>query len=264
MVGIKSDGRLGNQMFQFAFIYNYAKLHNTKFFIDEFDALEYFECSNEFYFRNSFNKLHAKLLSLLGKFKTTTISNLDPNFKVEIKKHRNNTLFAGYFQSNICFNGARDEIKSLFQIKKKYKSSAPLNYPYIGIHIRLGDYTNLDDPRLGNDISLSKEYYLKALEEIYTESYRLVVVSDNIENAKELLPENYTYTFCQSTEIFDFQILLNAEKLVISNSSFSWWAAFLNKKSAEVIAPRFWMGTNTKAVYPTYIFENLNWKLIDN
>jgi len=264
MVGIKSDGRLGNQMFQFAFIYSYAKLHNAKFFIDKFGKLEYFECSNKFHLQNSVNVLYAKLLHFFGKLKPHKIGNLDPNFILATKEYRNNTLFNGFFQSNICFNDANEDIKSLFQIKKKYRSSTPLDYPYVGIHIRLGDYKNLNNPRLGNDISLSKQYYQKALEEIRPENLKIVVVSDNIEKAKELLPASYSYIYSQSTEIFDFQTLLNANKLIISNSTFSWWAAFLNKNSAEVVAPKYWMGTNTKELYPPHIFENLNWTLIDN
>jgi len=264
MVGVKSAGRLGNQMFQFAFIYSFAKKAHTGFYIDMFDKLGYFECSNKFYFQNSINKIRAQFLRICGKLDEIKISNLDPEFKRLINEKRDNTFFIGYFQSYICFSDSNHELKNLFQIKKKYQTGIALDSPYIGIHVRLGDYMELGNKNLGNDISLSKKYYADALNRLDTENYKLVVVSDNIEKAKELLPEQYSYKFYQDTEIIDFQTLLNAEKLVISNSTFSWWAAYLNNRSAEVIAPRFWMGTNTRTVYPPHIFENLNWTLIDN
>jgi hypothetical protein len=49
MIGVKLEGRLGNQMFQYAFAYALAKATGQYFFIDQekyaFDGRRYFELS---------------------------------------------------------------------------------------------------------------------------------------------------------------------------------------------------------------------------
>jgi hypothetical protein len=42
----------------------------------------------------------------------------------------------------------------------------------------------------------------------------------------------------------DFWLIQNAGGLILSNSSFSWWGAWTNKKCTKVIAPTFWGNFN--------------------
>jgi hypothetical protein len=57
--------------------------------------------------------------------------------------------------------------------------------------------------------------------------------------------------------------MINADKLIISNSSFAWWGTYLNKKNAEVFAPRYWLGFKIRKEYPVGIFNSLNWNLVE-
>jgi hypothetical protein len=61
----------------------------------------------------------------------------------------------------------------------------------------------------------------------------------------------------------DFQHLLNADVCIISNSTFSWWGAWLNNKPTKVIyAPKYFMGWRIKKEIPDHIYP-IDWTLID-
>ena len=50
---------------------------------------------------------------------------------------------------------------------------------------------------------------------------------------------------------------------IISNSTFSWWGVFLNKKdNLLVYAPKYWLGYTNKKEYPNGIMCN-KWKWIN-
>ncbi len=85
------------------------------------------------------------------------------------------------------------------------------------------------------------------------DDYAIVIVTDDKENIKNKLTSVKNKIIVSDNEIVDFQILMHADKLIISNSSFAWWAAFLNKKNAKVFAPQYWIGFKVKKEYPSGI-----------
>jgi hypothetical protein len=88
---------------------------------------------------------------------------------------------------------------------------------------------------------LPVSYYEKSLEKI--EDYKIIFVGDNISFAKEHFSHIPNSTFEQNDAIVDFQIILNADIAIIANSSFAWWAAWLNPNpNKKIIAPKYWVG----------------------
>jgi len=60
--------------------------------------------------------------------------------------------------------------------------------------------------------------------------------------------------FANNDMITDFQIIMNADACIISNSSFAWWAAYLNsKKDKKIYCPEHWLGFKIKREYPENI-----------
>jgi hypothetical protein len=48
---------------------------------------------------------------------------------------------------------------------------------------------------------------------------------------------------------FDYYVVNQAKWLIISNSTFGWWAAWLNKKVNKIIAPKYWSRHNVSDGY---------------
>ena len=113
-------------------------------------------------------------------------------------------------------------------------------------------YRNYNNPAWAN---LAKEYYLKALK--YFPKKQVCVVTDDIQAAYKVLGNKFLYT--SNTPIVDFGLLCSAQYLIMANSTFSWWAAYLS--GAETVAPKQWYAGVLKDA-PTNDLYLPNWKLI--
>lgn len=133
----------------------------------------------------------------------------------------------------------------LLRLRPTYQSVADNYAQHIGVHVRRGDYVNLKD--LFHPLSPS--YYKKALHlaaKQFKEEFplQIIVCSDDIEWCKKALNlderAEYLVEYSSSTdELQDFSILAGCRALIISNSSFSWWAAQYGPKQL-VIMPWPW------------------------
>lgn len=151
----------------------------------------------------------------------------------------------GFFQSSKHFKPYEKEIKQLFHrlvSDKKMKGVA-------GIHVRLGDYLNLSH----HWKTPSKDFIEKALAQLSPHIKRLVVFSDEIDKAIELVKsckgsERFTITpsndMCETDEIYDIYFMTSCEELIMSCSSFSWWAAYLGEHK-KVIVDKKWYNDNS-------------------
>jgi len=84
------------------------------------------------------------------------------------------------------------------------------------------------------------------LKKLTIENPYYIFISDDlsyIEEEFDYLKEKY---ISKHNDIIDFQFLLNADICILSNSSFSWWGAYLNNKKATVFAPKFWLGKKSE------------------
>jgi len=121
------------------------------------------------------------------------------------------------------------------------------------IHIRGGDFFWQGDVRLG------REYYITAINYIKQNygNVKFCIVTDDIKAAKEILPEieivsssvttvdNYKAQHHLGGDIsVDYTLINKAEYLIISNSSFAWWAAWTNTNVKSVVAPKYWARHN--------------------
>jgi hypothetical protein len=113
-----------------------------------------------------------------------------------------------------------------------------------GIHVRMGDYLKL----LERYKSPNKDFIEKALAQLSPHIKRLMVFSDEIDKAVELIKtckgsERFTITpsndMCETDEIYDIYFMTACEELIMSCSSFSWWAAYLGEHK-KVIVDKKW------------------------
>lgn len=262
MIGVRLDGRLGNQLFQYALAMSLAKKFNTFYIIDnDFKAdsvKKYFQTNsllNNKISRAFFKKWIAPSFLFIHQKGNETTDDMIPLLK-------DSQFYKGFFQSELYFKNISSSIQKQLKIKKSYRNEFADKYGHLfqnekvlAIHYRIGDYLNFGGVEYGGfDLSLPETYYKNALKKIQNlEGYKIILVTDDIENAAIRLPEIKEKLIISDSEVMDFQILMHADKLIISNSSFAWWAAYLNKKQAEVFAPENWLGFKINTEMPSNV-----------
>ncbi len=116
----------------------------------------------------------------------------------------------------------------------------------VSIHIRGGQYLTHSKVIL-EFAPVQKEYYQKAIEHIRSKikDPAFYVFTNDQEFSRSLLKgENSELIFVdKNTEAVDFFLMSECKNNIIINSTFSWWAAYLNKDHNKiVVAPKTWSG----------------------
>jgi hypothetical protein len=234
---IGNFGRLGNQMFQFASTYGVAnKLgYEVKFPIN-FDVPKIF-------------KIDDSLLCPIEDLNNLNNVGEDHfHFYENLFKIPDNSNLNGYYQTEKYFSHCEDQIKKLFTFKTHVIEESKLekdkinsffgNLELVSIHVRLGDYVNLQDYHTVQ----SSEYYTKAIEHFIDKQYGFVVFSDDIETCKKIFPPSFYFSE-SNKDYVDLYLMSNCSHNIIANSTFSWWAACLNSnENKKIIAPKNWFG----------------------
>lgn len=154
----------------------------------------------------------------------------------------------GYYQTAKYFEGFDDEIRELFSCDDVTKATLHSKYPFLhtkeyttcSIHIRRGDYLNLQETHPVQGMN----YFMKAIKKMPKDCHFLIF-SDDIAWCKGNfpdMPEKFLFIEGQS-DIEDLYAMSMCDNNIICNSTFSWWAAFLNgNKDKVVVAPKTWFG----------------------
>jgi hypothetical protein len=121
----------------------------------------------------------------------------------------------------------------------------------VAIHIRRGDYLTQRDvfshPETG--WALPPRYYQQAIAQLPV-GLKLAVFSDDIPYAKSLFAQFDPWLAHGNDPIVDLSLMESCRYMIIANSSFSWWAAWLNRRPDKVvIAPKYHVGWRTKTWY---------------
>ncbi|MDB4927023.1 alpha-1,2-fucosyltransferase [Mucilaginibacter sp.] len=277
MVGINIQCRLGNQLFQYAFIKALSEKFNTSFYMNEkierLIIADFFDLEGYHPLKNQFNKLLLKLESghIFEKLQAKDFDTWHAGLAAQLTDH---TIYNGYFQSEHFFKTITSNILAYIRVKKPWIKQFDAKYSHvfrshrvITIHIRRGDYLNLGawwaDNLGSHDLSLPTTYYSACLEQVpdYL-NYRIIFVSDDIGFVRSAFAHLPNAEFSDSDLITDFQLIMNADVCILSHSSFAWWAAYLNpKKSKKIFCPRYWLGFKVKKEYPEHIIP-AGWKQI--
>jgi hypothetical protein len=161
-------------------------------------------------------------------------------------------------------NELRAQIYSLSQPSEfflTHESRVEKEQP-IGLHLRLGDYQNLENI-YGR---LTSKYFEKALLEL-SHKQDLWIFSDEPDKAKNILGKKFQNSYfvpshASSRPLEALILLSKMKRKVLSNSTFSWWAAYLgHPKQVKTIFPRpmFAKGGPTEA--EGYLLEG--WHQVD-
>lgn len=154
----------------------------------------------------------------------------------------------GYFQWAKFFEGEEERILGYFKLSKS--EIIPVDSDVVGMHVRLGDYRKVGK---GGSV-ISPRWYANIIKNIkprhvciYTDGGKndswfkdfgkLVQCTWKVESHDLWLDPG-------DPSVFDFHDLMSFETLIIANSSFSWWAAYLSRAQGiakEVYAFKPWI-----------------------
>ncbi len=271
---VRLSGGLGNQLFQLAAGHFFASQFGARYSLD----------SNNLHIENSHqnsdlsqiesinrecledlksdrfvltNRLLRKLIRSNNQFATRSnvitdrnwqeiyenLQSLDSNL---LQMSRRTWDLYGYFQdpqliTEDLLNGLRVLINTSLEFKKE--SHALSTHEFNALHIRGGDY-------LTSKIhaNLQRDYYINAMEHFTQHELPLIVFTNDSLHAVQILGTNVKYKIQDSSGMSAIEVMhlmAMSRNLVISNSTFSYWAARLKSTPGPVFAPRNWYTTNS-------------------
>jgi hypothetical protein len=269
-----ADGRLGNQIFQYAFLKTIQK-NNEKIIVSGFEDLkEVFEIDDFININKNNRLLRFILFRICGSIlyflsdKKIISSIVIKHEKVLNNYIRESTTFdsiqgivkkitfikLGFFQSEVFFD---NYLANSLKIKKKYLitatellNSIPNNYHKIFVHIRKNDYKNFTV--CGQSTLLPMSYYKDQIEwfiQNRKDSF-FIFLGDNTKS----LSDEFQYVenkMISRNQHFgtDLAIMTQCNSAILSASSFSWWGSYMMRERDTVFAPKFWLGFRSKLEY---------------
>lgn len=165
-----------------------------------------------------------------------------------------NIYLDGYWQCEQYFQEYKKEIQNQYTRKseKVFQVASELGVLQenaVAIHVRLGDYYSGKKKFARCNSIINPEYYIKAIKDmsIKIKNPKLYVFSNDISKARMLLKE-YDCVFVNEkrelSDLDEFEVMSLCTNHIISNSTFSWWAAWLSQGGCK-IAPDSFVGNDS-------------------
>lgn len=284
MIITNINGGLGNQMFQYAFGAALAKAYQQplKLSIDffhkttihnGFELDKVFQLDADIINKATLSKtvgflrsrvavrklLHKKQIPIFhgAHFYVEPDINYVPN--IAVINHLTQ-YFQGYWQSFRYFEQHQALIQKTFTFYQKLdeKNQSLLKKiqatESVAVHIRRGDYLN--QKALSFHGLCSDEYYLNALKIVRQKypQHELFIFSDDADYAENVFKNHTSSSIIishnkGSDSWKDMYLMSQCKHNIIANSTFSWWAAWLNSNPGKcIISPKQWFSTNLEAV----------------
>jgi hypothetical protein len=225
-IEVNTNTALGNHLFQYALCRLIAEKNGYNFYIPD-----------ENYIVKCFKDVYLGVKD--GDIKYTYLDNPQQTYDQNIFNIPDFTNLQGHFQTEKYFEGNEEKIKSWLVIESSSEVDLILNkYPtdeYCYLHIRGGDY-------ITNKTELNKDYYLRAMDTVRTKKLdiKFLIITDDVSFSSSLFPE---IDVLSNSVVLDFKCLYFSKYFIMSNSSFSWWCAWLTDKVISV-APNNWLNFN--------------------
>lgn len=287
MVIAELKGGMGNQLFQYAAGIALARHLNTELKVDitSLDTPDVILGTYRKYALS--NLLQPPAIVYANELKSIVPSGIQRylsfiktnGFKIYREKYfhynpafwnlKGSVYLSGNFQSEKYFQPfINDVINSIqfgdifFSEKEKDMISILKSGESVSVHVRRGDYVS---NKIANDVlgALPLNYYEEGMKHIkdMRDIKTVLIFSDDINWAKANLKFIENSFFMEATganrDLIDFCMMQNCSHNIVANSSFSWWAAYLNPNPDKiVIAPKRWFN---KAPYDTKDLIPENW-----
>ena len=278
MILIELQGGLGNQMFQFAFASVFANKNNCAVKIDNnfFDLKEKQQRNTPRLYELAIFNISSSQSEDRRRFTHLSIINMvkkklgfnypkiyqEPcfNFQENAFSIKKPAYVKGYFQSYKYYKGYENLVRECFSFPTERLDISNREMLLdikrgnsVSVHVRRGDYVS-DTKTLQFHGICSLDYYFDAIFLLTSKNkdVKLIFFSDDIGWVKEQfqnLPHSKVFIDHNSGENSwkDMYLMSSCNHNIIANSSFSWWAAWLNENPfKKVIAPKHWFANEEK------------------
>lgn len=269
---VRIIGGLGNQMFQYALLVALREIFREEVLMDV-STFDSYKLHNGFELERVFNitapraakdeirrlthytrnyRLSRIFRKLLPVKSTEKVESRYCRFDETVLTDNRSLYYDGIWQNYLYFDRFKDRIKQEFTYRipldeRNAKTEKSFREELtISLHIRRGDYL-----KLKNYIGLCGiDYYTAAIEYVkkkYGPDIKFAVFSNDMPWCEEhILPllDGRHIPVCWNTgtkSYKDMRLMSACRVNIIANSSFSWWAAYLNEHlDKEIIAPGIW------------------------
>ena len=272
---IMFQGGLGNQLFEYVYyLYLRKKFPKEKiygFYYDRWlkahNGLEigkWFDVSlpptNCFIHIISFILYYSvRVLNLIG----LTLSFY--NYKFE--RDDNSFFQEGYWQDKTILEdvGAPSFIAGL-EVDSYNKTilNKIMSSESVSVHIRRGDYLSPRNQSIYGNIC-TNNYYKKCIDEIskVMDSPTFFIFSNDLDYARDLFENESNCIIVNGNQgersFYDMFLMSHCKGMILANSTFSCWAAYLNNNAVIVLSPMVWAN---EGIVPNVNLET--WKTIDS
>lgn len=268
MVIIKLMGGIGNQLFQYA-LYKQFSYMGKDVLLDrsksdvcnlstDVTMIDKYQVCPKYCSIKERNKLTDEGTSLLKRIrrkvlgvKTTQI--YEKNYFVfdEHIMQIQDGYLDGYWQSYKYFDEVRNRlIEEITPVERLNEDNQKilnqiLSYNSVAVHVRRGDYLELDEIYGG---ICTENYYHSAVSymEKKLKNPHFFVFSNDLQWCKSFFGTDKSFFYVDVNDwnhgYLDLYLMKNCQHNIIANSSFSWWGAYLNDHSDRIIiSPKRWI-----------------------
>lgn len=268
---VRFKGGLGNQMFQYAFVEALRSQGrevacNLGFYRNNPNAMPF--VLNDIFYNVDLNEVDDRIFCEIDERwkKIKCCSEKMALFEKDLARRffwvekghclfdeniflTQNCTFVGYWQTEKYFLNIRERILQCFEFlvkeKKLEKMSRNINLnDFVSVHVRRGDFLQIETHNV-----CTLTYYLNAIKYVkeMLDDVKFIFFSDDVEWIKQNFHEE-NMIICEAgmfdcyEDWYDMYLMTQCKGNIISNSSFSWWGAWLNKNQNKmVIAPKMWL-----------------------
>ncbi len=273
VVAVRLQGGLGNQLFQYAAARQLADMRGAELVLDtapftmpagqpsdgglrrqfELSALRQKARISSARSWPFATRLRLKVAGLLPPAPAIRLGvyrephfHFDPSFFSLPSK----IYLVGFFQSARYFARIAEEIREELQPRDErlYREAQAdvaqrrrAGRPLVSVHLRRTDYVT-KQAQGGPFHSLGSDYYARAMAQ-FGPGADYLLFSDDLDWCRENMRGDNIFYCSTGRALDDLLRMMQCDHHIIANSTFSWWAAWLDRKADKiVIAPQRWFG----------------------
>jgi len=263
MITTNLTGNLGNHMWQYAVCRTIAEKLGYEWGINPNPSHDYFNGQSQMTFMNvdfgkpveGITKEFHETWTFFSHIDDVNVTMLDHKlYEIEdnsIMLGRDGAK-GGIYQSEDYIIDRKEDIKKWYEIKEESKlhydkllldMGISLDDNLCVINFRGGEYRNIPN------VLVRREYWRDAINHMLTinPNMRFLLITDDVQCANSFMP--FQIQAIHVDVGFDFYVVNQAKWLILSNSSFGWWAGWLNIYANKIIAPKYWSRHNVSDGY---------------